>query len=135
MNSKKSNISQVKTNFVTQEALDEILEKINGDAECIASELLDLNSETKKRLIDLLKRQLPENEYVASEPAIIENKTLKVDEDKEVLNIKDVQAILGISRSKVYELVSSPDFPSVRVGRLYKIPRTSFNEWLKNTTN
>lgn len=48
----------------------------------------------------------------------------------DLLNIKDIQEILGIGQSKAYELVHSNTFPVIRVGALIRIPKSSFIEWL-----
>jgi excisionase family DNA binding protein len=48
----------------------------------------------------------------------------------ELLNVKDIQAILQIGRRQTYELVHSNVFHSVRVGRRIKISKRSFFEWL-----
>jgi excisionase family DNA binding protein len=48
----------------------------------------------------------------------------------ELLNVKDIQAILQIGRRQTYELVHSNVFHCVRVGRRIKISKQSFLEWL-----
>ncbi|QNF28515.1 helix-turn-helix domain-containing protein [Metabacillus elymi] len=48
----------------------------------------------------------------------------------ELLDVKDVQAILQIGRRQTYELVHSNVFYSVRVGRRIKISKQSFLKWL-----
>lgn len=50
--------------------------------------------------------------------------------DKKILDVSDIQGILGISRNKAYDLANSGQFHVVRIGRLIKIPRTSFESWL-----
>lgn len=50
--------------------------------------------------------------------------------NKNVLDVIDIQEYLGISRGKAYELVNSGAFHVVKIGRLIKIPRTSFEAWL-----
>jgi excisionase family DNA binding protein len=47
----------------------------------------------------------------------------------ELLDVKDVQAILQIGRRQAYELVHSNVFYSVRVGRRIKISKQSFLKW------
>lgn len=49
---------------------------------------------------------------------------------KPVLDVEDIQEYLGISRSKAYQLVNSGQFHVVRIGRLIKIPRSIFEDWL-----
>ena len=47
-----------------------------------------------------------------------------------VLEVSDIQRIMGISRATAYELVHKPDFPAFRSGRLIRISRESFFEWM-----
>ena len=47
-----------------------------------------------------------------------------------VLTPLDIAAVLGISRNTAYELVHSKDFPAFRVGKQYRISKTSFLAWL-----
>ncbi|WP_337970110.1 DNA-binding protein [Virgibacillus salexigens] len=49
---------------------------------------------------------------------------------KEVLDPKDIQTALGIGRRQTYELLESPPFHVLKIGRLYKIPKKSFYNWL-----
>ncbi|MDK2599116.1 helix-turn-helix domain-containing protein [Bacillus stercoris] len=47
-----------------------------------------------------------------------------IDMYPDVLNVKDIQEILGIGRRQAYELVSSGQFRTVRVGKRIKILKT-----------
>lgn len=47
------------------------------------------------------------------------------------LTVENIGDLLGICRSKAYELVSQPDFPSKRIGNRVVIPRDLFLDWLK----
>ena len=49
-----------------------------------------------------------------------------------VLQAKDVQAILGISKGKAYELMNSVDFPTVFIGKRMVVPKDAFLDWLSN---
>ena len=56
-------------------------------------------------------------------------------EEKVVYDIADIQKILGISRSKAYlwlEQVYKEKIPFrvVKIGKLYKIPKDSFDKWI-----
>ncbi|WP_019242196.1 MULTISPECIES: helix-turn-helix domain-containing protein [Bacillus] len=51
-------------------------------------------------------------------------------ENKNVLDVKDIQEYLGIGRSKAYDLVNSGEFPVVRIGKLIKVSRPVFESWL-----
>ncbi|MGD6961545.1 helix-turn-helix domain-containing protein [Fictibacillus phosphorivorans] len=48
----------------------------------------------------------------------------------DVLNVEDIQVILGIGRRQAYELISSQQFHSVRVGKRIKILKRVFVNWL-----
>lgn len=52
--------------------------------------------------------------------------------EKQVYTVKEIQRILGISKSTVYRLVSSNTFHCVKVGGHYRIPKKSFEEWMNN---
>jgi len=48
--------------------------------------------------------------------------------------VEDLQAILMISKSSVYNLLKKKEFWWIRVGRSgYRISRKSFDEWLDQT--
>ena len=44
--------------------------------------------------------------------------------------MKDVQQLLGIGRTKAYELVVTGELPAVRIGRCIRINRRELDEWL-----
>ena len=48
----------------------------------------------------------------------------------EWLSLKDVQQMLGIGRTKTYELVGTGELPAVRIGRCIRVNRTELDEWL-----
>ena len=48
-----------------------------------------------------------------------------------VLDVADIQRIMGISRVSAYELVHTPGFPAFRRGRLIKVSNIAFFEWLE----
>lgn len=47
-----------------------------------------------------------------------------------VLQAKDVQKILGISKGKTYELMNSSDFPTIFLNKRMVVPRDRFFDWL-----
>lgn len=49
-----------------------------------------------------------------------------------VLQAKDVQAILGISKGKAYELMNSVDFPTIFIGKRMVVPKDAFFDWLND---
>ena len=46
----------------------------------------------------------------------------------------EVQAMLGIKRQTVYDMLHSGELPSIRIGRNYKIPKAMFDEWMAEAT-
>lgn len=49
----------------------------------------------------------------------------------EVYTVADIQKILRISRVVAYKLVNEESFPAIRIKKSIRIPKDSFNEWLK----
>ena len=47
-----------------------------------------------------------------------------------VLEVKDIQNILGISRTTAYALVKQPDFPTFRSGNRIKISKQALFDWM-----
>jgi len=50
-----------------------------------------------------------------------------------VLNVEDIQHILGIGRGQAYQLVNSGQFHVVRFGKRIKIAKEVFLNWLTGT--
>jgi excisionase family DNA binding protein len=48
-----------------------------------------------------------------------------------VLTAKHVQAVMGISRMKAYELMHRQGFPVLRIGRCMRVPRDAFVRWME----
>lgn len=53
---------------------------------------------------------------------------------KKVLNVKDIQDILGVCDKTAYGLIrqaiATGMFKVIKIGRLYKVPTNSFLNWL-----
>lgn len=47
-----------------------------------------------------------------------------------ILNAKDIQAILGISKGKTYELMNTKDFPTIYLNKRMVVTREAFFDWL-----
>jgi excisionase family DNA binding protein len=52
----------------------------------------------------------------------------------ELLRPEDVQSILRIGRSKVYEMIAHGELPVVRIGRAVRIPRDELERWVAEHT-
>ena len=48
------------------------------------------------------------------------------------LNAEIVAKVLGVSISSAYELMHEKDFPSVRIGKRFFVPREDFKAWIEN---
>lgn len=46
--------------------------------------------------------------------------------------VQDLQDILGVGRKSIYSLLKRDEFHWIRVGAVYRIPKKSFDEWLKS---
>ena len=51
-----------------------------------------------------------------------------------VLDVADIRRIMGISRVSAYELVHTPGFPAFRSGRLIKVSKKAFFDWMEKGT-
>ena len=50
--------------------------------------------------------------------------------DKRCYSVKELQKILGVSRTGIYELLKRKEFRWVLVGGKYIISKASFDRWL-----
>jgi excisionase family DNA binding protein len=51
-------------------------------------------------------------------------------EERVLLRADEVRAMLGIGRSKVFEMMASGELPVVRMGRLVRVPRHALERWI-----
>jgi excisionase family DNA binding protein len=49
----------------------------------------------------------------------------------ELLTVPEAAKLLRIGRNLAYELVARGEIPSVRLGRVIRIPRTALEQWLE----
>ena len=50
--------------------------------------------------------------------------------EKTTMSVQELSAQMGISLPKAYELVKSPDFPTIKVGTRILIPIEAYKEFL-----
>jgi excisionase family DNA binding protein len=50
---------------------------------------------------------------------------------REWISLREMQQILGIGKTKAYELVAAGDIPSVRIGRSIRVSRQDLEHWLE----
>jgi excisionase family DNA binding protein len=48
-----------------------------------------------------------------------------------LLRIPEVMTMLGLGRTKIYELIGSGDLPVIRVGKAVRIPVTVLEKWVE----
>lgn len=48
----------------------------------------------------------------------------------DLLRPDEVRKILGVGRTKLYEMVRTGELPVIRIGRLVRIPRAELDRWL-----
>jgi excisionase family DNA binding protein len=53
---------------------------------------------------------------------------------RELLRAHEVARLLGIGRSKTYELIARGELPSLRIGRLVRVPRHALERWIADHT-
>jgi len=50
---------------------------------------------------------------------------------KDILTVKELCEILGIGKNTAYRILKSGEIKSVRIGKVYKIPKKYLKEYLK----
>ncbi|MBA2669255.1 MAG: helix-turn-helix domain-containing protein [Gemmatimonadetes bacterium] len=50
--------------------------------------------------------------------------------DKLLLRPVEAAEVIGIGRSKVYELLASGELPSIRIGGCIRVPVEALREWI-----
>lgn len=55
-------------------------------------------------------------------------------ESAELLRAEEAATLLGLGRSKIYQLIASRAIPVVRIGRSVRIPRTALLRWIEERT-
>ncbi len=52
-----------------------------------------------------------------------------------VLRAEEVAEELGIGRWKVYEMMATGELPTIRIGRLVRVPRAALERWIEEHTS
>ena len=52
-----------------------------------------------------------------------------------VLNVKELQAFLGISQSSTYDLMHREDFPTLHVNARLLVTKANLKTWIESHTN
>jgi excisionase family DNA binding protein len=52
-----------------------------------------------------------------------------------LMRAEEVARTLGLSRSKMYQMMSGGARPTVRVGRAVRVPKAALRDWVAHHTN
>ena len=50
--------------------------------------------------------------------------------EPELLTIESVARLIGVSRSRAYQMAATGSLPAVYLGRSVRVPKAAFAEWL-----
>ncbi len=56
---------------------------------------------------------------------------MRQENEQAFISLNELQEILGIGRTKAYDLVTSGDLPAVRIGRVIRIDKQDLTDWLE----
>jgi excisionase family DNA binding protein len=56
---------------------------------------------------------------------------MRPDNEQEFISLNELQEILGIGRTKAYDLVASGELPAVRIGRIIRVDMRDLTDWLE----
>lgn len=56
---------------------------------------------------------------------------MKPDYEPKLISLNELQEILGIGRTKAYDLVASGELPAVRIGRIIRVDVRDVANWLE----
>jgi excisionase family DNA binding protein len=54
---------------------------------------------------------------------------MRQENEQEFISLIELQEMLGIGRTKAYELVTSGELPAIRVGRAIRVRLADLNRW------
>lgn len=58
---------------------------------------------------------------------------LEVQENEiELLKVDDIRKILSCGKNKAYAIINQKDFPKVKIGGRYYVPKSEFIKWINN---
>lgn len=67
---------------------------------------------------------------------ILKGKNMKdICSEKQTYTVAEIAQILNIGKNSAYKLVSESKFKSVRIGKIVRISRQSFDDWLERELN
>jgi excisionase family DNA binding protein len=54
--------------------------------------------------------------------------------ENRLLKVMEVLPLIGLSRSKVYEMTRTGELPTVRIGRSVRVPTAGLMAWIERNT-
>ena len=54
---------------------------------------------------------------------------MRQENEQEFISLNELQEILGIGRTKAYDLITSGELPAIRVGRAIRVRLADLNHW------
>ncbi len=55
--------------------------------------------------------------------------------EKILLKPMEVAELIGIGRTKIYEMLARGELPSIHIGRVVRIPVSALNKWVEEQQN
>jgi len=52
----------------------------------------------------------------------------------DLLRVEEAAQVLGIARTKAFEMVARRELPVIRMGRLVRVPRAALDAWIADRT-
>ena len=52
----------------------------------------------------------------------------------DLLRVEEAAKILGIGRTKAFEMIARRELPIIRMGRLVRVPRAALDAWIAERT-
>ena len=56
---------------------------------------------------------------------------MRTNNEQKFISLNELQEILGIGRTKVYDLVASGELRAVRIGRMIRVDMRDLTDWLE----
>lgn len=53
-----------------------------------------------------------------------------MEQERTLIRQQEVMQVLGIGRTKFYELTRQKDFPSLKIGRYVYVDKNKLNDWI-----
>ena len=81
------------------------------------------------------RRKAIDRNLISNEVKLLKNSKIKSYEELPLfLNVPILAETLGISESSAYELMKTKDFPTLRIGSRYVVPKEDFILWVDRHT-